>query len=754
MKASAPKRKKDNRALPGSNERLRRTWAGEARRAGEERLRFLLEMTNAIPWEANANTWRFTYIGPQAVELLGYSTDQWYEKDFWATHIHPEDREFAIRFCEKSSCTAKNYEFEYRMIAADGRVVWLHDIVNVQSFNGAPETLRGFLFDITERRQAQDVQQARAERHRSVVQTAASAIILLSPDLKILEWNCAAARICGWKRDEVLGKDYLELLLPKEVRESVAADIQKVLAGQPTESFENPIRTRDGAERSLSWNVSRLVDAKDRAIGIVAIGMDITEHKQAEEALHRSENRYRTLFESSPYCIHEIDIEGRLYSMNSAGLHMMGVTDERDIKGMPYLDVVSDDDRDRIGKVLALAYQGNPLATEFLAVNGVFFQSSFVPITDDNDVVIKLMGLTQDITERKRAQRELENALSEVARLKDQLQAENIYLREEIDLGHNFGEIIGQNSGLKKLLVKVEQVATTDATVLILGETGTGKELVARAIHRLSQRKDRPLVKVSCAALPPSLIECELFGHEKGAFTNAISRQVGRFELADGATIFLDEIGELPLNLQAKLLRVLQEGEFERLGNPRTFKVDVRIIAATNRDLEEAVRDGGFRADLYHRLSVFPLALPPLRERKEDIPLLVRSFVNSYEKKVGKAIDTIPETAMNTLQSYSWPGNVRELENVIERAVIVTPGTTLRMEDVLAPSQAVAAAERVQTLEHIERDHINRILQQTRWRIEGQYGAAVALGLRPATLRSRMRKLGIHRPPLATALNR
>jgi len=354
-------------------------------------------------------------------------------------------------------------------------------------------------------------------------------------------------------------------------------------------------------------------------------------------------------------------------------------------------------------------------------------------------------ALQAEVTERKREQEELENALSQVARLKDQLQAENIYLREEIDLDHHFGEIIGQNEVLKKVLLKVQQVATTDATVLILGETGTGKELLARAIHRLSQRKDRPLVKLSCATLPSSLIENELFGHAKGAFTGAVSKQIGRFELANGATIFLDEIGDLPLNIQTKLLRVLQEGEFERLGDPHTFKVDARIIVATNHDLEETVRNGGFRADLYHRLNVFPLALPPLRERRDDIPMLVQSFVNRHAKKLGKTIDMIPQPTMAILQEYSWPGNIRELENVIERAVIVTPGTTLRMEDMLDLGQTAPAAAGGQTLEDIEREHINQILQQTQWRIEGRSGAAVVLGLKPATLRSRMQKLGIHR---------
>ncbi|MBT8365536.1 MAG: sigma 54-interacting transcriptional regulator [Deltaproteobacteria bacterium] len=314
-------------------------------------------------------------------------------------------------------------------------------------------------------------------------------------------------------------------------------------------------------------------------------------------------------------------------------------------------------------------------------------------------------------------------------------------------LFYNFDEIISQSAALKYVLLKVEQIAATDTTVLILGETGTGKELVARAVHNWSSRNNRPLVKVSCATLPANLIESELFGHEKGAFTNARNRQVGRFELAADATLFLDEIGELPLHLQSKLLRVLQDGEFERLGSPRTLKVDVRIIAATNRNLEEEARNGRFRRDLWYRLNVFPIMVPPLRERTEDIPLLVDFFVQKFGKKLGKQIKTTPSNLLNTLRKYPWPGNVRELENVIERAVINTQGPELRLTEKLATYQAEDLAESQKvSLEEVERDYIVRILEERHWKIEGIDGAARTLDLNPSTLRGRMRKLGIRRP--------
>ena len=342
---------------------------------------------------------------------------------------------------------------------------------------------------------------------------------------------------------------------------------------------------------------------------------------------------------------------------------------------------------------------------------------------------------------------ELQGALREVETLKNRLQAENRYLQEELKYNHNFEEIIGQSDVLGKALRKVERVATTDATVLILGETGTGKELFARAIHNLGARSGRPLVKVNCAALPAELIESELFGHEKGAFTGAVARKTGRFELADGGTIFLDEIGDLPLKLQAKLLRVLQEGEFERLGSSTTQKVDVRVIAATNRDLSKAIDEGTFREDLYYRLNVFPVTLPSLRERREDIPLLVRHFVGKFSKKMGRPIDTIPEAVMETLARYSWPGNVRELENIVERTVILTDGPTLQLDDALDTDKTPARPQAgTATLEEAERAHILQILEQTNWRIRGNHGAAEILDINPSTLRSRMKKLGIERP--------
>jgi transcriptional regulator with GAF, ATPase, and Fis domain len=350
---------------------------------------------------------------------------------------------------------------------------------------------------------------------------------------------------------------------------------------------------------------------------------------------------------------------------------------------------------------------------------------------------------------RKVTEKALLESLAEIERLKDRLQAESDYLKAEIKVTDAHGEVIGRSRAIRQVLSQVEQVAPTDSSVLIRGETGTGKELIAQAIHRLSPRRGHLMVKVNCAALPSALVESELFGREKGAFTGALTRQIGRFEIADGSTIFLDEIGELSLEVQAKLLRVLQEGQFERLGSPKTMKVNVRVIAATHRDLVEDLRKGRFREDLYYRLNVFPIPVPPLRERADDIPLLVWAFLEEFSTRMGKKITRVPRKTMEALQRHSWPGNVRELRNVIEHGAIVTTGDALRVPML---EDAAPAAKPVQTLADSEREHILKSLERTGWRIKGPQGAATLLGLNPSTLYSRMQKLGIpHRRQKATA---
>jgi len=360
---------------------------------------------------------------------------------------------------------------------------------------------------------------------------------------------------------------------------------------------------------------------------------------------------------------------------------------------------------------------------------------------------LRLLGeLFVNTLARKQMEIELRERLAEIERLKLRLETENLCLRQEIKEERGFEKIVGDSDALHYVLFRGRQVAPTDATVLILGETGTGKGMVAHAIHDMSPRRERPMITVDCAALPANLIESELFGREKGAFTGAHVRQVGRFEIAHGGTLFLDEIGEMPLELQAKLLRALQEGQFERLGSPRTIQVDVRVIAATSRDLKAEVQNRRFREDLFYRINVFPISLPPLRLRRDDIPQLVHHFVDRYARKFGRKFDAISRSAMTSLQEQSWPGNVRELEHVVERAVIASPGPVLKLSDWPDIDGPGTKAGPLPRLRDMEREHILRVLGETGWKIDGADGAATRLGLHPSTLRFRMKKLAIRRP--------
>lgn len=350
----------------------------------------------------------------------------------------------------------------------------------------------------------------------------------------------------------------------------------------------------------------------------------------------------------------------------------------------------------------------------------------------------------RDVSEKKRTEQSLKDALDELNLLKEKIEEENIYLKQEIKINSEFADIIGESEALKKVLRSVELVAETNSTVLILGETGTGKELIAHAIHNHSNRKKEKFIHINCASLPAGLIESELFGYEKGAFTGASYQKIGRFELAEEGTIFLDELSELPLELQPKLLRVLQENEFERLGGLKTIKTDVRVIAATNRNLEELVENGSFREDLYYRLNVFPITIPPLRERKEDIPLLIKFYIDKYSKRMGKKFEKVKQSSFKYLTNYDWPGNVRELKNIIERATIISRGKTLELEESIVT--CLPKINIIPKLADFEKQYIIKVLNLTNWKVSGKNGAAEVLGLKPTTLEAKMKKYEIRRP--------
>lgn len=471
--------------------------------------------------------------------------------------------------------------------------------------------------------------------------------------------------------------------------------------------------------------------------------------KRAEQNLRHSEERLTLATEAAEAGLWELDMEKAYFWVTRKTLDLFGMPSSGDALSVDaFIALVHGDDQQRLRVVIEQAVRSQEMTlVEYRIVRPDgqvrWMQSRGRMCGGSTKRRTRLMGITSDITERKQAEMTLEQALAEVHRLRDQLHKENVYLREQVRHEASYGTIVGESEPVLKMLSMARKVAPTDSTVLITGETGTGKELLAQAIHDQSPRHTKIMVKVNCAALPAPLIEGELFGREKGAYTGALTQQAGRFEIADGSTLFLDEIGDLAMELQTKLLRVLQDGKFERLGSHRTLKTDVRVIAATNRDLGAMIKDGAFREDLFHRLNVFPIQIPPLRERVSDIPLLVWEIVQEFNAKMGRSIESIPKPTMERLKQYSWPGNIREMRNVIERAMIVSDGRILTLE---LPNIGKSMPSTSSSLQDVERDHILDVLEKTGWRISGKQGAAEILKLVPTTLHSRMKKLGISRP--------
>ena len=530
-------------------------------------------------------------------------------------------------------------------------------------------------------------------------------------------------------------------IMVEEDREQTKRESDAVIASGREGIAQHRWRTKDGRTVWAESYLNPMIE-DGKVIGLRGVTIDVTERKKIDDALRESEARLLLAQQAAHMGTFEWNIQTGENIWSPELEAMYGLAPGSFPGTQPaWESLVHPEDRKIAIATAEKAFETDaPVESEWRvrwpdgSVHWILGRCQM--FRDAEGRPLRLSGINIDITDRKEAE-------AEVIRLKNQLEEENIYLKEE--LKQSFEEIVGESGALKEVLFKIQQVASTDATVLITGETGTGKELVARAIHSASARANRPLVKVNCAALSSNLIESELFGHEKGAFTGATSRKIGRFELANGGTIFLDEIGELPLASQVKLLRIIQEGEFERLGNAKTIKVDVRIIAATNRNLKLEAEKGTFREDLWYRLNVFPVTVPPLRQRPEDIPLLVEHFVSRFSKKVGKTITSVSPTTLKQLQEHSWPGNVRELANVIERAMINSPGPALRVAEDFDTTLVNSTPPVPKTLEEVERDHILSILEETNWRIEGNNGAARILGINPSTLRTRMMKLGIHK---------
>lgn len=568
----------------------------------------------------------------------------------------------------------------------------------------------------------------------------------------ILEVNLTGAKMLGIERRGLVNKSFSSFIAETDGRQIFSKHREDVIRKESSRTCEIRLKRKDGTAFWVELQSIAMENAEGHAGSVHTTIIDVTQHKKAEEKIAH----LASFPELNPNPVIETDLQGRMIFCNAATTEML-----KKLK-IPDNDVrlFFPPDLTKIIKEMETRNDGRYELRE-VEINGrTFIESIIVP---PHLKVARIYA--QEITKRKQAEQalqkahdeleakveertaELTMALSKIETMKEKLEAENIYFRDVNAMKHRRDNIIGESDGLKYVLYRAEQVAAANTTVLILGETGTGKELIAAAIHDMSPRKERPLITVNCAALPNNLIESELFGRDKGAFTGADSRRMGRFEVADGSTICLDEIGELPLELQIKLLRVIQHHEFERLGSSNTIKVDVRVVATTNRDLEEEVRRGRFRQDLYYRLNVFPITVPPLRQRQEDIPLMVQAFVERYSRNLGKQITTISKETMKALQDYPWPGNVRELESIIERAVILCQGPVLHLADKLEMSSP-AVSSAIRTLKETERNQMLKILSETKWRIEGKDGAAVILGLNASTLRARMHKLGIVRPQI------
>jgi len=542
------------------------------------------------------------------------------------------------------------------------------------------------------------------------------------------------------REEEVTQETFLRFLHPND-REGVAHAMEHALqTGEELQVDFRVVLTNDTV-RWVSARGRRQYGAGGQVERLMGASLDITERKRAEEQLLESEQRFRALIDQAGDGFELLDQTGKYFDVNAATLRQLGYTREEMLR-LTVFDIDPHLRREEFTQRVENLRNCSPLRVETVhrRKDGGTFPVEVTVSRIQLGGRPWLVTLVRDITQRKLAEEALVKSYAEIKQLKDRLQTESDYLKAEIKLNQAHQEIIGRSQGIKRVLRQVEQVAPADCPVLVSGETGTGKELIAQEIHRLSSRKENVMVLVNCAALPSALVESELFGRERGAYTGALTSQVGRFEIANGSTIFLDEVGELTMEVQAKLLRVLQQGEFQRLGSPKTHRVNVRVIAATNRDLSEEVSKGRFREDLYYRLRVFPMEIPPLRERVADIPLLVFAFLEELSRRMGKKITKVPRKAMEALQNYSWPGNIRELRNVIEHSVILSSGDLLKLS-VLGDSPTRDATP--VTLAEAEREHIVKTLQSTGWRIKGPHGAAQRLDLQPSTLYSRMQKLGI-----------
>lgn len=703
-----------------------RKKADEALAASEKRFRAVYEKAPVGIALVDPVSGRFLEVNPKFCEILGRSEQEVLALDFPSV-THSEDvEENRSKNTELTEGRSTAFELEKRYVRPDGEVVWAN--VRVAQMVREEEPRRANLVmaqDITKRKQAEKEVRARETHFRLLVEQASDGIYIANAQGKYVDVNSAGAEMLGYTREEVLQLSIPDIVAEEETMR-IAPEVARFAAGATVLS-EWKFRRKDGSVFPGEICGKQLPDGR-----LQGILRDISERRAAEEAMRRNEERFRVALKDSPITVFNQDEELRYTWIYNPQLHW-----QHEVLGKTDAEILGTRNAASLMTLKRRVLQtGIALREEVVVPNegkSHAFDVTIEPLFDAGGGIIGITGAAMDIARLHEMTDRLQVA-------KDKLAQEKSYLENEIQTELGFEEIIGQSAVLREVLKNVRVVAPTDSTVLLLGETGTGKELVARSVHRLSARRDKTFIKLNCAAVPSGLLESELFGHEKGAFTEAVSQKVGRIELADKGTLFLDEIGELPLELQPKLLRVLQDREFERLGGVHTLRVDVRIISATNRDLQQDIADRNSREDLFYRLNVFPIHLPTLRERRDDIPILVHHFVCKHAARMGKHIDVVPAETMAVLRNWSWPGNIRELENMIERMVILTKERVLA-----APPAGLDGMPDLtdDNLTEMEREHIIRVLRETHGVLSGTEGAASRLGIKRTTLQSMIKRHGI-----------
>lgn len=698
----------------------------------------------------------------ETFRIFGYDRTTKPTLELVLQRVHPEDTALVKQTIERASQEAKDFDYDYRLLMPDGSVKYVRVMAHALSAEPGSVEFVGSVMDITAAKEAEEKIRQDERELRQLIDAVPQHIYVLGPDGTFLYANQRDLEYTGLIPEDVLGPDYLAMVWhPDDVERLRHGREDAIARGVPWES-EGRLLGKDGQYRWFLIRINPLRDEQGRIIRWYGTRTDIEDRKQAEEKIRQDERELRQLIDVIPQ---HILVEGpdgsRLYA-NQGLLRYHGLAME-DVRAEGFSARVThpDDLEKLLGEYQRGASRGASFQIEarLRRKDGQYrwFLIHYNPARDEQGRITLWYVTATDIEDRKqveeRVQEENVALREEVVRasmVEERVQEENVALREEVVRASMFEEIVGTSPALKTVLSRVSKVAPTDSTVLITGETGTGKELIARAIHKRSQRSARAFVSVNCAVIPRDLIASELFGHEKGAFTGATQRHLGRFEMAEGGTIFLDEVGDLPAETQLALLRVLQEHEFERVGGTRSIHADVRVIAATNRDLHAAIAAGTFRSDLFYRLNVFPIEIPPLRERREDIPLLVEYFIDRYVRKAGKSIRRINKKSLDLLQSYHWPGNIRELQNVIERSVIVCEGEDFSVDESWLWGQSPASEpkgplELSQKLAAQEKEMIEAALRQSHGRVSGPMGAAAKLGMPRSTLESKIRSLKINK---------